>query len=78
MPFCWFCREAAQIKVGSFLCYLGQEEFLDLPMSVSGSDGIEDSLKASYLEFEIMEGKNQYRCGKCNKLVDAKKVYFLA
>ena len=43
-------------------------------MSVSGYDGVEDSLKASYIEFEMMEGKNQYRCGKCNKLVDARKV----
>ena len=41
---------------------------------MAGSTGVEDSLQATYLEYEMMEGKNQYRCSKCNKLVDAKKV----
>ena len=54
-----------------------QEEFLDIPLSVAGSVGVEDSLKAAYLEVEMMEGKNQYRCSKCDKLVDAKKVAIL-
>ena len=47
---------------------------MDIPLSVAGSMGVEDSLKAAYLEYEMMEGKNQYRCSKCDKLVDAKKV----
>ena len=49
---------------------------MDIPLSVAGSMGVEDSLKAAYQEYEMMEGKNQYRCSKCDKLVDAKKVKY--
>ena len=70
MPHCWKSHVTAHIYFMSHL----QEEFMDIPLSVAGSTGVEDSLKAAYLEYEMMEGKNQYRCSKCDKLVDAKKV----
>ncbi|XP_048580050.1 ubiquitin carboxyl-terminal hydrolase 40 isoform X3 [Nematostella vectensis] len=50
-----------------------EEDFLDLQMVVSGSGSLEQSLKFSYLDAEILSGSNQYRCGHCDKLVDAAK-----
>ncbi|XP_061179949.1 ubiquitin carboxyl-terminal hydrolase 40-like isoform X2 [Saccostrea echinata] len=50
-----------------------EEDFLDLSISVSGTESLEAGLRSYYCETETMEGKNQYRCENCNKLVDAKK-----
>ncbi|EDO26363.1 predicted protein [Nematostella vectensis] len=57
----------------SFGWSTAQEDFLDLQMVVSGSGSLEQSLKFSYLDAEILSGSNQYRCGHCDKLVDAAK-----
>lgn len=43
-------------------------------MTVAGSSSVEQSLSAAYLEIEMLDGKNQYRCDGCKKLVDAEKV----
>ncbi|XP_052772606.1 ubiquitin carboxyl-terminal hydrolase 40-like isoform X2 [Mya arenaria] len=50
-----------------------QEDFLDVPVTVSGSLGLEQSLHASFRDVEMLDGLNQYQCSKCNKLVDAEK-----
>ncbi|XP_056008037.1 ubiquitin carboxyl-terminal hydrolase 40-like [Ostrea edulis] len=50
-----------------------EEDFLDLSVAVSGANSLEAGLRSYYCETETMEGKNQYRCENCNKLVDAKK-----
>ncbi|KAJ8313576.1 hypothetical protein KUTeg_008137 [Tegillarca granosa] len=50
-----------------------EENFLDLTLSITGLDTLENGLKSCYIEKEIMDGKNQYRCERCNKLVDATK-----
>ncbi|XP_006819610.1 ubiquitin carboxyl-terminal hydrolase 40-like [Saccoglossus kowalevskii] len=50
-----------------------QEDFLDLTLAVCGYKGLEDVLYSCYQEMELLSGSNQYRCEKCNKLVNAKK-----
>ncbi|XP_071102445.1 ubiquitin carboxyl-terminal hydrolase 40-like isoform X2 [Haliotis cracherodii] len=50
-----------------------REDFLDLTLSVSGMDSLETALDCFYCNMEVMDGKNQYRCDRCQKLVDAKK-----
>ena len=51
-----------------------EEEFLDLPVALSGHSGLEDALKESYIKLESLEKQNQYYCSWCKKLVDAKRV----
>lgn len=51
-----------------------QEDFLDLSLTVAGSSGAEQSLREAYQEVEMLDGRNQYKCSNCDKLVDAKKV----
>ena len=51
-----------------------KEEFLDLPVALSGGGSLENRLKESFVDMELLEGRNQYRCEECKTLVDAKKV----
>ncbi len=51
-----------------------EEEFLDLPVALSGHSGLEDALKESYIKLESLEKQNQYYCSWCKELVDAKRV----
>ncbi len=51
-----------------------EQEYLDLAMALSTSPTLEGVLQESYIEQELLEGANQYRCEKCGKLVDAKRV----
>ncbi|XP_052226207.1 ubiquitin carboxyl-terminal hydrolase 40-like isoform X2 [Dreissena polymorpha] len=50
-----------------------QEEFLDLPLTVAGSSSLEQSLFAAYKDVEVLNDRNQYKCSRCNGLVDAEK-----
>ncbi|ESO86253.1 hypothetical protein LOTGIDRAFT_220780 [Lottia gigantea] len=54
-------------------CSGREEDFLDLALTISGYDGLESTLSRYYQETESLDGGNQYQCGKCQKLVDAKK-----
>lgn len=45
-------------------------------MVLSGCKDLQESLSMSYAAMEILEGRNQYKCGSCNKLVNATKVCF--
>jgi len=49
------------------------EDFLDLCVSVSGSSRLEDSLARMFLESEILDASNRYRCDSCGQLTDAVK-----
>ncbi len=51
-----------------------EEEFLDLPVALSGHSGLEEALKESYIKLESLEKQNQYYCSCCKELVDAKRV----
>ncbi len=51
-----------------------EQEYLDLAVALSTSPSLEGVLQESYIEQELLEGANQYRCEKCGKLVDAKRV----
>ncbi|KAJ7344864.1 hypothetical protein JRQ81_000814 [Phrynocephalus forsythii] len=50
-----------------------QEDFLDLTVAVKGVSGLEEALWNMYVEEEHFEKENLYRCGECNKLVEATK-----
>nr|DBA19934.1 TPA: hypothetical protein GDO54_015689 [Pyxicephalus adspersus] len=50
-----------------------QEDFLDLTVAVKDRCSLEDSLYNMYVEEEIFDGDNLYRCGACDKLVPAAK-----
>ncbi|KAG8184262.1 hypothetical protein JTE90_001081 [Oedothorax gibbosus] len=50
-----------------------EEDFLDLNVIVANFSNLQDSLNATFLQSEVMKGKNQYRCSTCCKLVEAKK-----
>ena len=49
------------------------EDFLDLCVSVSGSSTLNDSLAHMFLEPEVLDASNQYRCDACGQLTDAIK-----
>ena len=49
------------------------EDFLDLCVSVSGSSVLEDSLSRMFLEPEVLDASNRYRCDACGQLTDAVK-----
>ena len=51
-----------------------EEEFLDIPVALTGRTRLEQALKEMYQETELLEGANQYHCTTCNCLVDAKRV----
>ncbi|XP_076198137.1 ubiquitin carboxyl-terminal hydrolase 40 isoform X4 [Aptenodytes patagonicus] len=50
-----------------------QEDFLDLTVAVKGVAGLEEALWNMYVEEEYFEDENLYRCGACDKLVEASK-----
>lgn len=50
------------------------EEFLDLQITVQGSNSLENSLINSFVFREQLNGNNQYKCEKCCKYTDAEKV----
>ncbi|XP_062434710.1 ubiquitin carboxyl-terminal hydrolase 40 isoform X3 [Rhea pennata] len=50
-----------------------QEDFLDLTVAVKGVTGLEEALWNMYVEEEYFENDNLYRCGACDKLVEASK-----
>ncbi|XP_048165616.1 ubiquitin carboxyl-terminal hydrolase 40 isoform X3 [Corvus hawaiiensis] len=50
-----------------------QEDFLDLTVAVKGVAGLEEALWNMYVEEEYFEKDNLYRCGACDKLVEASK-----
>uniref|UniRef100_A0A670HX43 Ubiquitin carboxyl-terminal hydrolase n=1 Tax=Podarcis muralis TaxID=64176 RepID=A0A670HX43_PODMU len=50
-----------------------QEDFLDLTVAVKDVSGLEEALWNMYVEEEHFEKDNLYRCGACNKLVEATK-----
>ena len=54
--------------------YFYKEDYLDLPLILSGCNGLEQSLEMSYVSKENLEGANKYKCGSCGKLVNAIKV----
>uniref|UniRef100_A0A8B9TVR6 Ubiquitin carboxyl-terminal hydrolase n=1 Tax=Anas platyrhynchos TaxID=8839 RepID=A0A8B9TVR6_ANAPL len=50
-----------------------QEDFLDLTVAVKGVAGLDEALWNMYVEEEYFENENLYRCGACDKLVEASK-----
>ena len=51
-----------------------EEEFLDIPVALTGRTGLQQALKEMYNDTEVLDGPNQYHCSKCDCLVDAKRV----
>ncbi|XP_051941258.1 ubiquitin carboxyl-terminal hydrolase 40 isoform X1 [Hippocampus zosterae] len=50
-----------------------QEDFLDLTACVCGVSGLEEALCSMFVEEELFEGNNLYRCATCDRLVTAAK-----
>lgn len=50
-----------------------QEDYLDLTVCVRGVCGLERALWDMFVEEEMFEGSNLYRCGQCDQLVTAAK-----
>uniref|UniRef100_A0A671T6Y0 Ubiquitin carboxyl-terminal hydrolase 40-like n=1 Tax=Sinocyclocheilus anshuiensis TaxID=1608454 RepID=A0A671T6Y0_9TELE len=50
-----------------------QEDFLDLTVSVRSVSGLEEALWNMFVEEEMFEGNNLYRCSRCDQLVRAAK-----
>ncbi|XP_077416096.1 ubiquitin carboxyl-terminal hydrolase 40 isoform X1 [Vanacampus margaritifer] len=50
-----------------------QEDFLDLTACVCGLSSLEEALYSMFVEEELFEGNNLYRCAMCDKLVTAAK-----
>ncbi|TKS86780.1 Ubiquitin carboxyl-terminal hydrolase 40 [Collichthys lucidus] len=50
-----------------------QEDFLDLTVCVCGMSSLEDALWSMFVEEELFEGNNLYRCAQCDRLVTAAK-----
>ncbi|KAL6455804.1 hypothetical protein MHYP_G00356550 [Metynnis hypsauchen] len=50
-----------------------QEDFLDLTVCVRGVSGLEEALWSMFVEEEVFEGNNLYRCSRCERLVHATK-----
>ncbi|XP_029900547.1 ubiquitin carboxyl-terminal hydrolase 40 isoform X2 [Myripristis murdjan] len=50
-----------------------QEDFLDLTVCVCGLCSLEGALWNMFVEEELFEGNNLYRCAQCDKLVTAAK-----
>ena len=51
-----------------------EEDFLDIPVALTGRTRLEQALKEMYMDPELLEGANQYHCTTCDRLVDAKRV----
>ncbi|XP_049596630.1 ubiquitin carboxyl-terminal hydrolase 40 [Syngnathus scovelli] len=50
-----------------------QEDFLDLTTCVCGMSSLEEALWSMFVEEELFQGNNLYRCAMCDKLVTAAK-----
>ncbi|XP_056282071.1 ubiquitin carboxyl-terminal hydrolase 40 isoform X2 [Pseudoliparis swirei] len=50
-----------------------QEDFLDLTACVCGVSSLEEALWNMFVEEEMFEGSNLYRCAQCDRLVTAAK-----
>uniref|UniRef100_A0A8C5HV38 Ubiquitin carboxyl-terminal hydrolase n=1 Tax=Gouania willdenowi TaxID=441366 RepID=A0A8C5HV38_GOUWI len=50
-----------------------QEDFLDLTVCVCGVSSLEEALWNMFVEEELFEGNNLYRCAHCDNLVPAAK-----
>ncbi|XP_028995909.1 ubiquitin carboxyl-terminal hydrolase 40 isoform X2 [Betta splendens] len=50
-----------------------QEDFLDLTVCVCGVSSLEEALWNMFVEEEMFEGNNLYRCAQCDRLVTAAK-----
>ncbi|KAF1374703.1 hypothetical protein PFLUV_G00231860 [Perca fluviatilis] len=50
-----------------------QEDFLDLTVCVCGVSSLQEALWKMFVEEELFEGNNLYRCAKCDRLVTAAK-----
>ncbi|XP_044023180.1 ubiquitin carboxyl-terminal hydrolase 40 isoform X1 [Siniperca chuatsi] len=50
-----------------------QEDFLDLTLCVCGVSSLEEALWNMFVEEELFEGNNLYRCAQCDRLVTAAK-----
>uniref|UniRef100_A0A8C4S247 Ubiquitin specific peptidase 40 n=1 Tax=Erpetoichthys calabaricus TaxID=27687 RepID=A0A8C4S247_ERPCA len=50
-----------------------QEDFLDLTVAVKGVHSLEEALYSMFVEEELFDGNNRYRCSGCNNLVRATK-----
>ncbi|KAJ8253298.1 hypothetical protein GJAV_G00211330 [Gymnothorax javanicus] len=50
-----------------------QDDFLDLTVTVKGVCGLEEALWNMFVEEEMFEGNNLYRCSGCDRLVTAAK-----
>ncbi|XP_060725099.1 ubiquitin carboxyl-terminal hydrolase 40 [Tachysurus vachellii] len=50
-----------------------QEDFLDLTVCVRGVSSLEEALWSMFVEEEVFEGNNLYRCSHCDQLVKATK-----
>ena len=51
-----------------------EEEFLDIPVALSGHASLEETLHQAFIKLETLTAPNQYFCGSCQTLVDAKRV----
>lgn len=60
------CRECGNVSQR-------QEDFLDLTVCVCGVSSLEEALWNMFVEEELFEGNNLYRCAQCNNLVTAAK-----
>uniref|UniRef100_A0A3B4YKH0 Ubiquitin specific peptidase 40 n=1 Tax=Seriola lalandi dorsalis TaxID=1841481 RepID=A0A3B4YKH0_SERLL len=50
-----------------------EEDFLDLTVCVCGVSSLEEALWNMFVEEELFEGNNLYRCAQCDRLVTAAK-----
>lgn len=50
-----------------------KEDFLDLTVCVCGVSSLEEALWNMFVEEELFEGNNLYRCAQCSRLVTAAK-----
>uniref|UniRef100_A0A3Q3G3R6 Ubiquitin specific peptidase 40 n=1 Tax=Labrus bergylta TaxID=56723 RepID=A0A3Q3G3R6_9LABR len=60
------CRECGNVSQR-------QEDFLDLTVCVCGVSSLEEALWNMFVEEEMFEGNNLYRCAGCDRLVTAAK-----
>lgn len=56
---------------------VSQEDFLDLTVCVRGVSSLEEALWSMFVEEEVFEGNNLYRCSHCDQLVNATKVIII-
>lgn len=52
------------------------EDFFTLSVDIKNKKRLEESLEL-YIQADLLEGENKYKCDKCNKRVDAKKRCFI-